>query len=243
MDYQLILKNLKKDYFRYVLSWIDKKNLLCSKSRFSVQWDADGDRVFFRDEKDQKIPAYFISALLAKIIQKKYPRAKIAHDNRLIWAIEETVKNTYLCPAGWSNFLNFMHRHKILFGAEASGHYYFRKNNLILNDGLIPILLIAEQNKPLSELIKPYQEKYFISGEINLRQKIDLKKLEKQYKDAKISHFDGLSISYKNWRFNLRQSQTENLWRLNIEARSKEILEQKQKEVYNLLDIAYLSKY
>ncbi|MFH1392626.1 MAG: hypothetical protein ABIG90_03055 [bacterium] len=234
MPQELQISKLKKDYFKYVLTWADRKKLLKSRTKFSVKWDADGDRVFFKDEKNQKVPSYFIGALLAKIIQKKYPKAKILHDARLFWAIQETAKNTHACKAGWSNFLNYMRKNKIFFGVEASGHYYFNRE-FVINDSLIPILLIVEQNKSLSELVKSYRQKYFISGEINFKKKINLKELEKKYQDAKISHLDGLSIEYKNWRFNIRQSQTENLWRLNIEARSKNILKQKQKELEKII--------
>jgi len=292
MTNKSVLKKLKKDYLDYVLTWVDAKKLAAVKVEFcvskimadiisalvfrksgqpdfKVKWDADGDRVFFKDEKGRKIPAYFITALLAKIIQGKYPKAKIVHDSRLIWAIQDSVKNTYyerervkrfssgargsyICKAGWPNFLNFMHKNKILFGGEASGHYYFASfaskkrfssrargsyfnRDLVLNDGIIPILLIAEQNKSLSELIRPYRAKYFISGEMNFKKKIDLKKLAREYQNAKISHLDGLSVEYPNYRFNLRQSQTENLWRLNIEARDKNLLQEKKKELYEKL--------
>jgi len=232
-----VLRKLKKDYFEYILSWVDRKKLLKSKAKFTVSWDADGDRVFFKDEKNKKVPAYFITALLAEIIQQKYPKAKIAHDSRLVWAIRETVKNTCICKAGWSNFLNFIRKNRILFGGETSGHYYFASSasKLVLNDGLIPVLLIAEKiaktGKSLAELIRPYQAQYFISPEINFKEKIDLKKLEKNYLGAKISHLDGLSIEYPDYRFNLRPSQTENLWRLNIEARDKNLLQAKKKEL------------
>jgi len=65
-----------------------------------------------------------------------------------------------------------------------------------------------------------------------LKKKIDSKKIEKDYQDAQISYSDGLSVEYPDWRFNLRPSRTENLWRLNLEARDKKILAQKQKELY-----------
>lgn len=280
MTNQSVLEKLKKDYLDYVLSWVEPNRLKLVKvefcasrimadiasalvfrksgpADFKVKWDADGDRVFFKDEHGRKIPAYFITALLAKIIKQKYPKAKIAHDSRLVWAIQEAAQNTCVCQAGWSNFLKFMHKNKILFGGEASGHYYFASfaskikrfssreatrgsyyfnRDFILNDGLIPVVLIAEHiaktKKTLSELISPYQAKYFVSPEINFKKKIDSKKIEKDYQDAQISYSDGLSVEYPDWRFNLRPSRTENLWRLNLEARDKKILAQKQKELY-----------
>jgi phosphomannomutase len=35
-----------------------------------------------------------------------------------------------------------------------------------------------------------------------------------------VEHTDGLSVSYKDWRFNLRMSNTEPVVRLNVESRA-----------------------
>jgi len=94
-------------------------------------------------------------------------------------------------------------------------------------------LLVTSGNK-LSELVAELRDKYFISGEINMKNEDivgTLKKIEELYKDGKVEHIDGLSVEYSDWRFNLRGSNTEPLLRLNLEAKSQELMEEKRDEV------------
>ncbi len=225
-----------------------KKEILSQRADLGVIWDGDGDRAIFLDEEGKFVEPYFITTLLAEIILKENPRAKILYDPRLTWAIEETVKKNGGVPviskAGWSNFLPKMLKEKILFGGEASGHYFFLRENFVIGDGLIPVLLIlkhlSQTKKKISQLVEPLRQKYFISGErnfkIHLPEKL-LKALEQRYLDAlKISHLDGLVVEYKDWRFNLRPSQTESLMRLNTEAKSQVLLKEKIRELEKVIN-------
>ena len=127
-----------------------------------------------------------------------------------------------------------------IFGGEASGHYYFAKNAYMEN-GFIPALMIMEmmskQNKKLSELVKDLGE-YHLSGEINFT--VDnasavLKALEDKYIDAKISKIDGLSVDYPDWHFNVRPSANDPVIRLNLEAKSRDLMEEKLEEVKQII--------
>jgi phosphomannomutase len=44
-----------------------------------------------------------------------------------------------------------------------------------------------------------------------------------------------LTVEYEDWWFNLRPSNTEPLLRLNLEARTEELLEEKTREVLALI--------
>jgi len=82
--------------------------------------------------------------------------------------------------------------------------------------------------------VEPLRSKYFISGEINSEvedAQAIIAKLKERYSDGEISLIDGLSVEYPDWRFNVRPSNTEPLLRLNVEARSKELMEQKRDEL------------
>ena len=46
---------------------------------------------------------------------------------------------------------------------------------------------------------------------------------------------DGLSVEYPDWHFNVRPSNTEPLLRLNLEATTPEMMEQKRDEVLALI--------
>ena len=98
--------------------------------------------------------------------------------------------------------------------------------------------MLSKYNTTLSNLALPYTSKYFTPGEINFEteKKDEIKTmLEEKYKDGTIEHFDGLSVEYPEWRFNVRKSNTEPLLRLNLEARSEEMMKQKRDEIVALI--------
>ena len=134
-----------------------------------------------------------------------------------------------------------MKKEDIVFGGEMSSHFYF-KENFYRDNGLIPLFLILEilskKNITMSQLVFPYTSKYFISGEINFETEIKdeiMKIAEEKYKDGKQEFIDGLSVEYENWRFNLRKSNTESLLRLNLEAKTQKLMEEKRDEIISLI--------
>ncbi|MFH2011909.1 MAG: phosphomannomutase/phosphoglucomutase [Pseudomonadota bacterium] len=213
---------------------------------FGVAWDADADRCFFFDEKGEFAQGYFITALLAKTFLNRYPGSKIIFDPRLTWANIDTVRENGGIPlinkCGHSFFKDRMRQEDAVFAGETSAHYYFR-DNYYADNGMIPFMVMLEilssSGKTLSELLAPFKDKYFVSGEINKearnKERI-LQVIEEKYKESKIEHIDGLSVEYDDWRFNLRLSNTEPLLRLNLEAKSKILMEEKLYEITKLID-------
>lgn len=206
-----------------------------------VSWDADGDRCFFADEKGTFIEGYFTTAILAKEILQKYPGGKIVIDPRLIWATTEEITKSggtpIICKPGMTIIASKMKQEDAIFAGEMSSHFYF-KENFYRDNGLIPLFLILEMiskyNTTLSQLAIPYTSKYFTPGELNFETEHKdeiIESAKKKYIDGEQTFIDGLSVEYANWRFNLRKSNTEPLLRLNIEARSQEVLNEKQKEI------------
>lgn len=138
-----------------------------------------------------------------------------------------------------------MKEENAIFGAEMSGHYYFRSLNssFYSDNGIIPAIYILEimsqTGKKLSELFDPFMEKYFISEELNFKvanpQDV-LRRLEEKFeKEAEIVKIDGLTVQYPDWWFNVRPSNTEPVLRLVIEAGSKEKLKEKIDSMTNIL--------
>lgn len=220
--------------------------IIKEKADLGVSWDADGDRCFFADEKGNFIEGYFTTAVLAQELLKKYPKSKVIIDPRLVWATTEAITQAggvpITCKPGMTVIAARMKKEDAIFGGEMSSHFYFR-DNYYRDNGLIPLFLIlemmAKSNKPLSELVAPFTSKYFTPGEINFEtEKKDkiIATFEEKFKDGKIEHIDGLSIEYPLWRMNLRKSNTEPLLRLNLEARSRELMEQKKEELVNLIE-------
>jgi phosphomannomutase len=131
-----------------------------------------------------------------------------------------------------------MREEDAVFGGEVSGHYYFRDFSQA-DSGVVPFLLmleyISKQGRKLSEVLRPYRDRYFITGELNtpvqdVAQK--LQELEERFgREGRVTHLDGVSVDAEDWHMNVRPSNTEPLLRLNLEARSQELMERKRDEV------------
>lgn len=217
------------------------EKIISSGADLGIAWDADADRCFFYDENGDFVDGYYMTAILAEMMLKKHGPGEIIHDPRLIWAVQDTVKrnggSSVLNKAGHTFIKERMRKDDALFAGEVSAHYYF-KDNFYCDNGLIPALMVMEHlstsNQKMSELVAPYRSTYFISGEINNEVTNGLgiiERLEKDYSDGKIEKLDGLSVEYKDWRFNVRMSNTEPTMRLNVEAKKQELMESKRDEL------------
>jgi phosphomannomutase len=218
------------------------------KADAGIAWDGDADRCFFIDGDGGFVPGDFVTALLAEAFLLKHPGATIIYDLRASHAVKDTVARyggrALMNRVGHAFIKQRMRQENALFAGEVTGHYYFRDYSYADN-GFIPALLILElmskKNQSLRELLQPYRDKYFISGEINTKvasmQDVPRKlaALETRYTDAVIERLDGISVEYPDWHFNVRGSNTEPLLRLNLEARTPEMMERKRDEVLELI--------
>jgi phosphomannomutase len=222
-----------------------KKEVRGKRAHFGVAFDGDGDRIIFLDEEGRIIPGDLITCLISKSILTQKPHQKILYDIRSSNIVRETIKKEKGIPIisriGHSFIKEKMRKEDIIFGGEFSGHYYL-KGHYFCEAPIFVLLKILETvsktKKSLSDLVGPFK-KYFHSGEINFKVKSKkeiLSGLEKKYKKSKISHLDGLRVDFKNWWFLARPSQTEPLLRLVLEARTKELLEKKKKELRGLIE-------
>lgn len=216
-----------------------------SKADLGITWDADADRVFFCADGGLFVEPYYLNTILIKQMLAKNPGEKIIYDPRYSWALIEAIEESggkpVLVRVGHSYIKEAMIKEDALFAAESSGHTYYR-DYWHSDCGMIPALQILEflssQEKKLSYVVAPVMNKYFISGEINSDVKDKEGKMNEiaaKYKDAKQSRLDGISIEYPNWRFTVRPSNTEPLLRLTLEAKSKELMEQKRDEVLAII--------
>ncbi len=211
-----------------------------------IAWDGDADRCFFIDDTGEFVDGDFLTALLAESLLGKHPHSTILYDVRASWAVPHTVERlggtAHVNRVGHAFFKTRMREEGSLFGGEVSGHYYFR-DFYCADSGTIPALLILEQlsqsEGSLSELLAPFRERYFVSGEINSEvsdQQAKMAEIAERYADARQSHLDGISIDYEDWHFNVRPSNTEPLLRLCLESlRSREHMEAKRDEVLALI--------
>jgi phosphomannomutase len=184
--------------------------------------------------------------LLAESILAKEPGATVLYDVRASRAVRDSVERAggtaHVNRVGHAFFKTRMRDEGAAFGGEVSGHYYFR-DFYCADSGTLPALLILEllsqKGAPLSELLKPIRERYFISGEINSEvgdSEAKMQELADMHADAEVSWLDGVSVDYEDWHFNVRASNTEPLLRLNLESLvSREHMEQKRDEVLGVI--------
>lgn len=216
-----------------------------SKADLGIAWDADSDRVFFCADGGVFTEPYYLNTILIKQMLKKYPSEKIIYDPRYTWALLDAINENggepVLARVGHSYIKEAMIKYNALFAAESSGHTYYR-DYWHSDCGMIPALQIlgylSESGSKLSDVIKNVMNKYYISGEINNEVKDKegkMNEIAEKYKDAKQSRLDGIAIEYEDWRFCVRPSNTEPLLRLTLEAKSKELMEQKRDEVLALI--------
>jgi phosphomannomutase len=209
---------------------------------FGVAFDGDADRCFFVDDAGEFVPGDFATALLANAVLEREPGARIIYDVRASWAVPETIEAAGGVPlvnrVGHAFIKHRMRAEDAVFGGEVSGHYYFR-DFCQADSGVVPFLLMLEvvskKGRRLSEILQPFREHYFITGELNTPVpdvESKLRELEERFgPEGTVSHLDGVSVDADDWHFNVRPSNTEPLLRLNLEARSQELMEQKRDEV------------
>ncbi len=215
---------------------------------FGVAWDADADRCFFATGEGTFLEAYYMNAILAQALLAEHPGEKIIYDVRYTWAIIDAVKDVGGIPiqsrVGHSYIKEAMREHGALFCGESSGHYYFR-DFFYSDTGMLPFLLVikllSESGKTLEEFARPLLDRYVVSGEINREVgsvEAVLGRIKSAFADATvIDETDRLSIEYgRDWRANIRTSNTEPLLRLNVEASSQELMEERRDQILALIE-------
>jgi phosphomannomutase len=205
-----------------------------------LAFDGDADRVFLVDERAESVSGSLVTALVAEAMLEREPGGTILYNVICSWVVPEVIREHGGVPVrtrvGHSLIKKVMAETGAIFGGEHSGHYYFR-DHYRADSGLIAALVVLERlseaGVPMSELLRPYK-RYHASGEINSEvedQQGTIEELAREYADGSQDRLDGLTAEYEDWWFNVRASNTEPLLRLNVEARTKEVLEERTREL------------
>jgi phosphomannomutase len=210
-------------------------------------FDPDGDRFFCIDKKGRFVSGDFMTALLSQYFLKRNPGSAIVYDIRASYAVPDLITAAGGKPlynkVGHAFIKRRMMDEKAVFGGEVSGHYYFA-DYYNCDTGLAPMMylldLLSQSDKTLDQMVDELGAKYFISGEINTKgvdSQSVLKKIEETYgpKSQETLHVDGVSMKFDGWHFNVRASNTEPLVRLNLEATSQALMDEKTAEVLSLI--------
>jgi phosphomannomutase len=211
---------------------------------FGIAFDGDGDRAVFVDDLGRPVSGSDLIALVAKHYLKKYPGAEIIHEVRTSRATRELIREwggQPICTkAGRVKIGQVMRERNAPFGAETTGHMFFRENYSAdsgLISALVAMVALSESGQKLSKLVDAYH-RYAMHPEQNFE--VDeplvlLAKLQEHYQDGEQSQLDGLTVEYPDWWFNLRVSNTEPVVRLNLEAKTESLLKEKTAEVVGMV--------
>ena len=212
-----------------------------------IAFDGDFDRCFFFDESGKFVSSEYIVGLLASIFLDKEYGAKIVHDPRVVFNTRDIVKDkggiAIQSKTGHVFIKQTMRETDAIYGGEISAHHYFR-DFAYCDSGMIPWLLIVElistSGKSLGALLKDRYKLFFSSGEHNFKvsdgDQAIAAVLANYSNGAHLDSMDGVSLTFDDWRLNLRKSNTEPLVRLNLEARgNKAIIEEKLKQITSII--------
>ena len=209
-----------------------------------LAFDGDADRVFLIDERAQDVSGSILTALVAGSMLDKEPGAKVVHNLICSWTVPEVIREHGGVPVrtrvGHSFIKQVMAETGAVFGGEHSGHYYFRENYRADSGLIAAVIALGELSKatvPLAALLQPLR-RYSDSGEINSRvddQRARMDEIAAALSSGRQDRLDGLTVEFDDWWCNVRPSNTEPLLRLNVEARTPELLEEKTAEVLALI--------
>ena len=223
-------------------------SVICEKADLGVAFDGDFDRCFFFDHSGDFIPGEYVVGLLAEIFLNKEKGATIIHDPRVIWNTIDVVSKfggqAVVSKTGHAFVKAAMRNADAIYGGEMSAHHYFR-DFFYCDSGIIPLLLVWEylstSNLSMLDLISDRKKRFPSSGELNFTVSNAANCIER-VKDhftsraTSITDLDGLSMSFDTWRFNLRNSNTEPLVRLNVETKGDHnLLKEKTNKLKNLI--------
>jgi phosphomannomutase len=203
-------------------------------------FDGDADRLMTVDEQANTVSCDLTTALMVPYFLQENPKSTVVYDLRSSRVVAEEIIKYGGTPrrerVGHSYMKKALRDSHAVFGGELSGHFYYR-DNYYADSGMITLVhminVVSRADTPLSELIAPLK-RYYNSGEKNFEvvdKQAKMDELARRYSDGQVDHLDGVTIGYKDWWFNCRPSNTEPLLRLNIEAKSKELLDEKLTEI------------
>ncbi len=221
-----------------------QERVVAEKADLGISYDGDADRVGFVSEKGEIIPMDFVTALLGKEVLKNHPGGTVLYDLRSSNAVKEVLEENgavaHRSRVGHSLIKAQMRKEKAVFAGELSGHYYWQENSnaeMATLAVLTLVNLLNESGKKISELTVELK-RYFQSGEINSEvadKDAVLENLKWKYAEGKLDTLDGIRIDFPDWWFNVRASNTEPKLRLNLEAKTKEMMEEKRDELLGMI--------
>lgn len=227
----------------------------------AFSFDADADRLRIFDGEGEPVHADYVVGLLAGDMVRWWSKPKAVHDFRFSRGVLEKLRQwgvrAFPSRVGWKFLKENAVKHKADIAGELSGHIMWRETNYAETPLLtmLKILKIMKQaGKSINELMMPFQT-WANSGEINtafsgghLAFSELAKRIKGKYRNERINELDGVTIEHDdpapapgglregaNWWFNVRPSNTEPIVRIVVEAKTKNLLNEKVAEIKALV--------
>lgn len=228
-----------------------KEKILAEKADLGFMFDGDADRMYILDRRGDIVDPSLVLAIISEYMLKNSPKKKVVIEVRTSKIVRDWVEKSggeIIVSSCWTIPIKLKMKAdpEIVFGGETSGHYIFPDLHAV-DDGIMAVLTFLQalnaKGKTIDEITREFKEKYFVLEEQNFEMadtaeadKI-LDKLKAKYSaaGAQILEIDGLSVIFPDWWFNLRKSQSEPVIRLNLEANSQKVLEEKKDELLKLI--------
>ncbi len=222
-----------------------KDKVVADQADLGLATDGDGDRLMFIDEKGERVEPSSIIAIVARELLRDHPGEKILYDIRYMYTpkinIEEAGGVPVMTRVGHAFITQEMNEEGGIFGGESSGHNFFRDTGNA--ESQLPVILLVlgamtREKKRLSALAAEVKRSYE-SEEINFRvENADelMEMIEKEFNEGEILKIDGVAISFPNWRFLVRKSNTEPILRLTVEELGANATGQRQDQVTQFIN-------
>lgn len=221
--------------------------VVAQQADLGIATDGDGDRIFFVDNEGKLIEPAMVRGILAQLFLEQFPGSTICYDIRpgriTRDLIEQSGGKPSVTKVGHSLIKEQAIKEGAVFAGESSGHFFVKLPHGMFEAPCIVVLKLLQyfsrSDQSVADQIRPLR-KYFHSGEINSTvadKAAVMAKIKITYGSTAqaVSELDGITIEYPDYWFNVRASNTESLLRLNLEATSAELRDQKTAELLKLI--------
>ena len=211
----------------------DTKNLIeiMKEGQLGISFDGDADRLIMIDENKKVANGDVIIALLAtylseiKQLDKESVVSTVMSNYGFKLAMKSNNFNLIETPVGDKYVAEAMKKHKVALGGEQSGHIIFSKY-LPVGDGLVTFLLVLKALNHFDTTLANFRKE-------NIReypQKLINIELENTLNDEELEFINQIAFELSNkknldGRYLIRNSGTEPLLRVLVEAKNSEEME------------------
>lgn len=227
-----------------------KKKVIEEQADIGLSFDGDGDRMGMVSNSATFIPTDYFMIIVIRDIIHKVSKKEFLYDVKCSKSLSDEIEKlggTSICYRTGNSYTKAKVRDADLpFGGELSGHVYFRDRWLGFDSGLYAGLrmleILSHTNKTVDQLLEGIN-RYYATEELKFKSNDDIKFgiVEKVLEYAKekgyeVLEIDGAKVLFEDSWALVRASNTGPNLTARFEARTKERLEEIQREFLTLME-------